>query len=92
MQDFLRDRLTNAEIEQYETYDSLAVVFSQLIVWPGLLGMVCYASQMPKTAQICWIVSLVALPLMLVTGGRARELLKVAEKRYLAIMGVQDVD
>lgn len=92
MQDFLKDRLTKEEVEQYELYDSLAVVCSQFLVWPALLGLICYATQMRSTAFVCWAISLVALPLMLLTGQRARALLKVAEKRYLAIMGVYDLD
>ncbi|MCB1509888.1 MAG: hypothetical protein KDJ36_03215 [Hyphomicrobiaceae bacterium] len=92
MQDFLRDRLSKDEIERYELYDGLAVICTQFMVWPGLLGLICYASQMRSAAFVCWAIAAVALPLMLLTGQRARALLKVAEKRYLAIMGVHDLD
>ena len=87
MQDFLRDRLTAEEIEQYETYDALAVLCSQFLVWPGLLGLICYATGQSWIAMVCWMIALVALPLMLRTGQKARALLKIAEARYLAIMG-----
>ena len=92
MQDFLRDRLTEEEIETYETYDALAVLSSQFLVWPTLIGLICYASNMASAAYVCWMIALVALPLMLFTGQKARAMLKVAEKRYLAIMGVYDTD
>ena len=87
MQDFLRDRLTPEELERYETYDGLAVVFTQFLIWPALLGLICYATGQTTIATICGGISLIALPLMLMIGRKARALLKVAEERYLSIMG-----
>jgi len=86
VQDFLRDRLTAEEREKYETYDGWAVVFSQFLVWPGLLGAICATTGQTTIAALCWAIAIVSLPLMLWIGGKARALLKVAEKRYLELM------
>ncbi|HUS97537.1 MAG TPA: hypothetical protein VMX97_12425 [Hyphomicrobiaceae bacterium] len=87
MQDFLRDRLTNEEVERYEMYDGLAVIATQFLVWPALLGLMLSATGQTTAARVCWVIAIVALPLMLFLGRRARALLKVAEDRYLALMG-----
>lgn len=87
MQDFLRQRLTADELERYEFYDALAVISSQFLVWPALLGLICYATSQTTIATVCVTISAIALPCMLITGRMARAMLKVAEARYLALMG-----
>jgi hypothetical protein len=86
MQDFLRERLTEEELEQYETYDAIAVICSQFVVWPALIGLICFATGQSSIAYGCWIIALIALPFMLSVGQKARALLKVAEERYISIM------
>lgn len=87
MQDFLRDRLNAEELERYETYDALAVLATQFLVWPALLGLICYATNQTTIAAVCGSIAVFALPAMLFTGQKARAILKVAEQRYLSLMG-----
>jgi hypothetical protein len=87
MQDFLRDRLTAEELERYETFDALAVIATQFLVWPALLGLICYATSQTTIATVCATIAAVALPCMLFTGQKARAILKIAETRYLSLMG-----
>ena len=83
MQDFLRDRLTAEELQTYETYDGLAVVCSQFLVWPALLALICYATGQTYIAIVCGVVALIALPLMLTTGQKARAILKTVSAMFL---------
>jgi hypothetical protein len=87
MQDFLRDRLTEDEIETYETYDGLALLCSQFLVWPALVALICFGVGQTHIALVCVVIALIALPLMLVTGQKARAILKIAEERYIALVG-----
>lgn len=90
MLDFLRQRLTPEEQEQFDTYDGRAALASHFMVWPGIIAVALYASGLVNTAVMFAVVSVVGLAVLLRMAKRARALREIAEERYRAILGVED--
>lgn len=90
MLDFLRQRLTPEEQEQFDIYDGRAALASHFMVWPGIIAVALYASGLVNTAVMFAVVSVVGLAVLLRMAKRARALREIAEERYRAILGVED--
>ena len=89
MHEAFRQRLSADEAAQYDLYDGRASLFSHLVVWPGIAGVICYAAGQTTGAIICLASVLIATPLMIMMGRRAKHLRNVAEQRFLAIMDAE---
>ena len=92
MLDFLRQRLTPEEQEQFDTYDGRAALASHFLVWPSIIALALYASGMVNTAIVFAAVAAVALAVLLRMAKRARALREIAEERYRAIIGMEEDD
>ena len=90
MLDILRQRLSEEEREQYDSYDGRASLASHFLVWPGILAIAFYYSGMLNTALIFAIVAGLALPIMLIMARRARGMRELAEERYEAVVRARE--
>ena len=92
MLDFLRQRLSPQEQEEFDKYDGRAALASHFLVWPSVLAIAFYASGLVNTALIFLVVAVVALAVLLRMAKRARAMRELAEKRYEALIGMEDED
>lgn len=90
MLDFLRQRLSEEEREEFDKYDGRASLASHFLVWPGILALAFYAAGMVNTALIFLVVAVVALAVLLRMAKRARAMRELAEKRYETLIGMED--
>lgn len=90
MDDVLRKRLSEQEQEEYDRFDRRAVIAGNFVVWPGIAGLVSYSASKYPSAIICLILVVVAMPLVIIMGRRARKLRELAESRYAIIMGLTE--
>lgn len=86
MHDAFRQRLSKDEQEAYDLFDSRASLASHFVVWPVIAAVISYSAGRPLGAMICFAIVLVAAPVMVIMGSRARRIRETAEARYLAIM------
>jgi len=89
MDDILRKRLSEQEIELYDRYDRRASIAGHFVVWPAIAGAISYSGSRYLPATICLVIVLVAFPVLLIMGKQARRLRELAESRYAGIMGHQ---
>ncbi|MBU1175335.1 MAG: hypothetical protein KKH72_08015 [Alphaproteobacteria bacterium] len=92
MDDVLRKRLSEEELEKYDLYDRRASIAGHFVVWPGIAGLVSYFSSRPGSAIVCLVIVLAAFPVVVLMGRRASQLRELAEQRYGAIMGHSEDD
>ena len=87
MDDVLRKRLSEDELEKYDRYDRRAMIAGNFVVWPGIAGAISYSTDRYPSAILCLVIVVAAFPVMLIMGKQARRLRELAESRYAAIMG-----
>ncbi|MFY0613234.1 MAG: hypothetical protein JXQ99_17005 [Hyphomicrobiaceae bacterium] len=87
MDDVLRKRLSPEELEQYDTFDRRASIAGHFVVWPAIAGAISYSAGKVGSPWLCLAIVLIAFPVMVIMGKRAKKLRELAERRYGAIMG-----
>ena len=87
MDDVLRKRLSPEEVEQYDKFDRRASIAGHFVVWPAIAGAISYSAGKVGSPWVCLVIVLVAFPIMVIMGKRAKQLRELAEQRYDAIMG-----
>lgn len=87
MDEVFRKRLSPEELEEYDKYDRRASIAGHFVVWPGIAGAISYATGRNGSALVCLILVVLAFPVIVIMGRRARKLRELAEQRYDAIMG-----
>ncbi len=90
MDDVLRKRLSEEELELYDTYDRRASIASHFVVWPLIAALVSYAAGRMHNVILCLVIAAIAFPVVVLMGRRAGALRVTAEQRYAAIMGRAD--
>jgi hypothetical protein len=92
MDEVLRRRLSEEELELYDTYDRRASIAAHFVVWPLIAGLVSFATGHIHNTVVCLAITAVAFPFVVLMGRRAGALRAAAEQRYAAIMGRAESD
>lgn len=92
MDEVLRKRLSKEELEQYDRFDRRAMLAGHFVTWPAIAGLISYSASRYASATLCLVIVVLAFPVMVIMGKRARKLRELAESRYSAIMGHGDKD
>jgi hypothetical protein len=90
MDEILRKRLSKEELEEYDRFDRRASAAGHFVVWPAIAGAISYSASRYPSAMVCLVLIIVAFPVMVIMGKRARKLRELAESRYSAIMGYDE--
>ena len=92
MDDILRKRLSEQELELYDRFDGRAGIAGHFVVWPAIAGAISYSGSRYLPAMICLVIVLIAFPVLLIMGKKAKRLRELAENRYAGIMGHKTYD
>ena len=87
MDEVFRKRLSPEELEEYDKFDRRASIAGHFVVWPGIAGAISYATGRNGSALVCLVLVVLAFPVIVFMGRRARKLRELAEQRYGTIMG-----
>lgn len=87
MDEVLRKRLSEEELQRYDTYDRRASIASHFVVWPLIAGLVSFAGGRVHNTVVCLVIAAIAFPIVVIMGRRAGAIRVTAEQRYAAIMG-----
>lgn len=82
MDDLLRKRLSEEELEAYDRFDQRASIAGHFLVWPAIFGLISYAGSKYASAMVCLALVVVSFPVIVIMGRRASRLRELAQSRY----------